>query len=108
MDIQQKNNLAQRVAHDIPEGSYVNLGIGLPTLVADYFADKEVILQSENGVLGQWTQAEAGEENWDLINAGKEAIDLKKEGPFSSCRFFWNDARWTSGLLHSGCIPNFS
>ncbi|MGA9699906.1 3-oxoacid CoA-transferase subunit B [Acinetobacter sp. ANC 3781] len=82
MDIQQKNNLAQRVAHDIPEGSYVNLGIGLPTLVADYFADKEVILQSENGVLGQWTQAEAGEENWDLINAGKEAIDLKKGGAF--------------------------
>lgn len=82
MDIQQKNNLAQRVAHDIPEGSYVNLGIGLPTLVADYFADKEVILQSENGVLGQWTQAEGGEENWDLINAGKEAIDLKKGGAF--------------------------
>lgn len=82
MDIQQKNNLAQRVAHDIPEGSYVNLGIGLPTLVADYFADKEVILQSENGVLGQWTQAEVGEENWDLINAGKEAIDLKKGGAF--------------------------
>ncbi|OAL76314.1 3-oxoadipate CoA-transferase [Acinetobacter sp. SFB] len=82
MDIQQKNNLAQRVAHDIPEGSYVNLGIGLPTLVANYFADKEVILQSENGVLGQWTQAEVGEENWDLINAGKEAIDLKKGGAF--------------------------
>ncbi|MEG2558860.1 MAG: 3-oxoacid CoA-transferase subunit B [Acinetobacter sp.] len=82
MDIQQKNNLAQRVAQDIPEGAYVNLGIGLPTLVADYFADKEVILQSENGVLGQWTQAEIGEENWDLINAGKEAIDLKKGGVF--------------------------
>ncbi|WP_425918780.1 3-oxoacid CoA-transferase subunit B [Acinetobacter sp. TSRC1-2] len=82
MDIQQKNNLAQRVAQDIPEGSYVNLGIGLPTLVADYFADKEVILQSENGVLGQWTQAEVDEENWDLINAGKEAIDLKKGGAF--------------------------
>lgn len=82
MDIQQKNNLAQRVAQDIPEGAYVNLGIGLPTLVADYFSDKEVILQSENGVLGQWTQAEIGEENWDLINAGKEAIDLKKGGVF--------------------------
>lgn len=82
MDIQQKNNLAQRVAQDIPEGAYVNLGIGLPTLVADYFADKEVILQSENGVLGQWTQAENGQEDWDLINAGKEAIDLKKGGAF--------------------------
>ncbi|WP_338558759.1 3-oxoacid CoA-transferase subunit B [Acinetobacter sp. KS-LM10] len=82
MNIEQKNNLAQRVAQDIPEGAYVNLGIGLPTLVADYFAEKEVILQSENGVLGQWTQAEKGEENWDLINAGKEAIALKKGGAF--------------------------
>lgn len=82
MDIQQKSNLAQRVAQDIPEGAYVNLGIGLPTLVADYFADKEVILHSENGVLGQWTQSEKGKENWDLINAGKEAIDLKKGGAF--------------------------
>ena len=82
MDNQQKKLLAQRVAPDTPEGSYVNLGIGLPTLVADYFDDKEVILQSENGVLGQWTQAANGNENWDLINAGKEAIDLKKGGAF--------------------------
>lgn len=82
MNIQQKIELAQRVAKDIPEGSYVNLGIGLPTLVADYFAEKEVILHSENGILGQWTGAEVGQEDWDLINAGKEAITLKKGGAF--------------------------
>lgn len=74
--------LAERVANDIPEGAYVNLGIGLPTLVADFFGDKEVILHSENGVLGQWTKAKEGEEDWDLINAGKEAIDLKPGGAF--------------------------
>lgn len=82
MDALQKINLAKRVAQDIPEGAYVNLGIGLPTLVADFFEDKEVILQSENGVLGQWTQAAKGEEDWDLINAGKEPINLKKGGAF--------------------------
>ncbi|EPF71028.1 3-oxoacid CoA-transferase subunit B [Acinetobacter rudis] len=82
MNIQQKYDLAQRIAQDIPEGSYVNLGIGLPTLVADYFGNKEVILHSENGVLGQWIQAEAGREDWDLINAGKEAIQLKQGGAF--------------------------
>lgn len=82
MNFSVKANLAKRVAQDIPEGSYVNLGIGLPTLVADYFVDKEVILHSENGVLGQWSQAEQGLEDWDLINAGKEAIDLKVGGAF--------------------------
>lgn len=82
MDALQKINLAKRVAQDIPEGAYVNLGIGLPTLVADFFEDKEVILQSENGVLGQWTQAAKGEEDWDLINAGKEPINLNKGGAF--------------------------
>lgn len=82
MNTQQKHSLAQRVAQDIPEGSYVNLGIGLPTLVADYFQDKEVILHSENGVLGQWSTAASGEEDWDLINAGKEPIALKAGAAF--------------------------
>lgn len=82
MDASQRVSMAKRVAQDIPEGSYVNLGIGLPTLVADFFTDKEVILHSENGVLGQWTQAEEGAEDWDLINAGKEPIQLKAGGAF--------------------------
>ena len=96
MDALQKINLAKRVAQDIPEGAYVNLGIGLPTLVADFFEDKEVILQSENGVLGQWTQAAKGEEDWDLINAGKEPINLKKGGAF----FHHADS---FGMMRGGC-----
>ncbi|NML31668.1 3-oxoacid CoA-transferase subunit B [Paraburkholderia antibiotica] len=77
MNQQARNLLAARVARDIPDGAYVNLGIGLPTLVANHLgSDKEVILHSENGVLGQWSAAAPGQEDWDLINAGKEAITL--------------------------------
>lgn len=82
MNTEDKINLAKRVAKDIPEGAYVNLGIGLPTMVADYFGEKEVLLHSENGVLGEWSKAVEGEEDWDLINAGKEAIVLKDGGAF--------------------------
>lgn len=83
MNQQTRNQLAARVARDIPDGSYVNLGIGLPTLVANHLGnDKEVILHSENGVLGQWTATEPGQEDWDLINAGKEAIKLASGAAF--------------------------
>lgn len=83
MNHEARNSLAARVARDIPDGSYVNLGIGLPTLVANHISkDKEVILHSENGVLGQWDGAEPGQEDWDLINAGKEAIRLGKGAAF--------------------------
>ncbi|MBH1967235.1 MULTISPECIES: 3-oxoacid CoA-transferase subunit B [Pseudomonas] len=69
--------IARRVARDIPEGAYVNLGIGLPTLVANHLPrDKEIFLHSENGVLGRWQAAPVGEEDWDMINAGKEAIQI--------------------------------
>ncbi|MET1114091.1 MAG: 3-oxoacid CoA-transferase subunit B [Comamonas sp.] len=72
-----RNRIAARVAQDIPEGSYVNLGIGLPTLVAHHIpADREVILHSENGVLGRWRKPEPGQEDADVINAGKEPIAL--------------------------------
>ena len=72
-----RDRLAARVAQDIPEGAYVNLGIGLPTLVANHIpADREVILHSENGLLGRWQRPESGEEDPDLINAGKEPIKL--------------------------------
>ncbi|MEG1766843.1 MAG: 3-oxoacid CoA-transferase subunit B [Comamonas sp.] len=72
-----RNRIAARVAQDIPEGSYVNLGIGLPTLVAHHIpADREVILHSENGVLGRWQKPQDGQQDPDVINAGKEPIEL--------------------------------
>src|SRR3546814_3550311 len=73
--------MAARVARDIPEGAYVNLGIGLPTKVANYLpADREIFLQSENGLLGMGPAPAAGEEDWDLINAGKQAVTLLTGG----------------------------
>jgi len=73
-----RNQIAARVARDIPEGAYVNLGIGLPTLIANHLPrDKDIFLHSENGVLGRWEAAPAGEEDWDMINAGKEAIQIQ-------------------------------
>lgn len=78
-----REQIVQRVAKDIPEGSYVNLGIGLPTKIANYLdADKEIFLQSENGVLGMGPAPAKGEEDSDLINAGKEFITLLKGGSF--------------------------
>lgn len=73
------SQLAARVAQDIPDGAYVNLGIGLPTLVADHLPkDREVILHSENGVLGMGPAPLPGDEDPDLINAGKQPITVVK------------------------------
>jgi 3-oxoadipate CoA-transferase beta subunit len=70
-----REQLAARIAQDIPEGSYVNLGIGAPTLVADYLpADQEIILHTENGMLGMGRSPEAGRVDPDLINAGKQPV----------------------------------
>lgn len=78
MSIDIRNQIAARVARDIPEGAYVNLGIGLPTLIANHLPrEKDIFLHSENGVLGRWQAAPAGEEDWDMINAGKEAIQIQ-------------------------------
>lgn len=83
MDKNIRNAMAQRVARDIPEGSYVNLGIGLPTLVANHLpAEQDFFLHSENGVLGRWQAAPPGEEDWDMINAGKEPIELAPGAAF--------------------------
>jgi 3-oxoadipate CoA-transferase beta subunit len=72
-----RDEMAARVARDIPEGAYVNIGIGLPTLVGNYLPkDREIVLQSENGVLGMGPAPPAGEEDPDLINASKGAITL--------------------------------
>ncbi|WP_366299608.1 3-oxoacid CoA-transferase subunit B [Pseudomonas atacamensis] len=77
-----RSEMAQRVAEDILEGSYVNLGIGVPTLVANYLGDKEVFLHSENGVLGMGPSPAPGEEDDDLINAGKQHVTLLAGGAF--------------------------
>ena len=78
-----RNQMARRVAQDIPEGAYVNLGIGLPTRVADFLpAEREIFLHSENGLLGIGPAAPAGEEDWDLINAGKQAVTLLPGGAY--------------------------
>ncbi|WP_280117359.1 3-oxoacid CoA-transferase subunit B [Pseudomonas luteola] len=83
MDINTRNAMALRVARDIPEGSYVNLGIGLPTLVANHLPlDKDYFLHSENGVLGRWQASAPGSEDWDMINAGKEPIELSPGAAF--------------------------
>ena len=75
--------MAARIARDIPEGAYVNLGIGLPTLVANHLgADKEVFLHSENGMLGMGPAPPAGQEDPDLVNAGKQPVTLLKGGAY--------------------------
>ena len=76
-----RDQMAARVARDIPEGAYVNLGIGLPTKVANYLpADREIILQSENGLLGMGPAPAPDQEDWELINAGKQAVTLLPGG----------------------------
>ena len=78
-----RDQIAARVAQDIPEGAYVNLGIGAPTKVADFLPkDREIFLQSENGLLGMGPAPAPGEEDWDLINAGKQPVTLLTGGCF--------------------------
>ncbi|MGY1735829.1 MULTISPECIES: 3-oxoacid CoA-transferase subunit B [unclassified Geodermatophilus] len=76
-------DVARRIARDIPDGAYVNLGIGLPTLVADCVGDdKEVVYHSENGILGMGPAPAPGEEDPELINAGKQPVTLLPGGAF--------------------------
>ena len=96
MNRMSREQMAARVARDIPEGAYVNLGIGLPTMVANHLPkDREILLQSENGVLGMGPAPAPGEEDLDLINAGKQPVTLLTGG----CYFHHADS---FGMMRGG------
>ena len=92
-----RNQMAERAAQELEDGMYVNLGIGIPTLVANYVGDKEITLQSENGMLGMGAFPYEGEEDADLINAGKQTItELNRTAYFDSATSF--------GMIRGGKI----
>lgn len=84
-----RNQMAERAAQELEDGMYVNLGIGIPTLVANYVGDKDITLQSENGMLGMGPFPYEGEEDADVINAGKQTItELARTSYFDSATSF--------------------
>ncbi len=93
-----KNQIAQRIAQELKDGYYVNLGIGIPTLVANYIpAGVEVVLQSENGLLGMGPFPVEGTEDPDLINAGKQTITT-----VAGSAFF--DSALSFGMIRAGKV----
>jgi 3-oxoacid CoA-transferase subunit B len=92
-----RNQMAERAAQELQDGMYVNLGIGIPTLVANYVGDKDITLQSENGMLGMGPFPYEGDEDPDLINAGKQTItELPRTSYFDSATSF--------GMIRGGKI----
>lgn len=72
-----RDQMAERLVKDIPPGSYLNLGIGLPTKVANYLSpEKDIILHTENGLLGMGRSPDLGQEDEDLVNAGKQPVTI--------------------------------
>ncbi len=92
-----RNQMAERAAQELEDGMYVNLGIGIPTLVANYVGDKDITLQSENGMLGMGPFPYEGDEDPDLINAGKQTItEMDRTAYFDSSQSF--------GMIRGGKI----
>src|SRR5450432_2005258 len=93
-----KNQIAQRIAQELKDGFYVNLGIGIPTLVANYIPkDIDVVFQSENGLLGMGPFPLEGEEDPDLINAGKQTITTVPGSAFF-------DSAMSFGMIRAGKV----